>query len=356
MIAPFTFEAAPARIVFGPGRIAELPGEMDRLGIHRALLLTTPEQASLAVRAADLAGSRAGGTFCDATMHTPTEVTDAALLRLGELGCDGLVALGGGSTIGLAKALALRTDLPQVAVPTTYAGSEMTPILGETTDGRKVTQRSAKVLPETVIYDAELTLSLPPRLSAVSGVNALAHAMEALYAREANPVTSLMAEEGIAALARSLPCIVTAPATSLEARSEALYGAWLCGACLGTVGMALHHKVCHVLGGTFGLPHAETHTAVLPHVAAYNAPAAAGAMRRVARALGAADAPGGLFALARQLGAPSGLRELGMPEDGIEQAIGEVMADAYWNPRPPEPDALRAMLRAAWLGEPPDAG
>ncbi len=352
MIAPFTYAAAPARVVFGPGRLAELPGELDRLGIRRALLLTTPEQAPLAARAAELAGPRAGGAFDGATMHTPTAVTETALLHVEQLGCDGLVALGGGSTIGLSKALALRTGLPQVAVPTTYAGSEMTPILGETADGRKVTQRSSKVLPNTVIYDAELTLSLPPLLSAVSGMNALAHAVEALYAREANPVTSLMAEEGIRALVSNLPGLAAAPA-DLIVRTGALYGAWLCGTCLGAVGMALHHKVCHVLGGTFGLQHAQTHAAVLPHIAGYNAPAAPEAMGRVARALGVPDAPGGLFALARQLGTPAGLRELGMSEDGIEPTIRELMADAYWNPRPPEPDALRAMLRRAWLGEPP---
>lgn len=355
MVAPFTYVANPSRVVFGPGRLAELGAELDRLGVRRALLLSTPEQAGLAEAAGRQLGSQAGGLCARATMHTPTDMTADALARLQDLGCDGLVALGGGSTIGLGKALALRTDLPQVAVPTTYAGSEMTPILGETEGGRKTTQRSPKVLPETVIYDVDLTLSLPPGLSATSGVNALAYAVEALYARDANPIVSLMAEDGIAALGRSLPRIVRDPGDR-DARADAQYGAWLCGTCLGAVGMALHHKVCHVLGGTFDLRHAETHTVMLPHVTAYNAGAAPDAMRRIGRALGVGDAAAGLFALNRSLGAPVGLRELGMPEAGIGQAAELVMQDQYWNPRPLQHDALRAMLERAWAGDRPDGG
>ena len=350
MVAPFTYAANPSRVVFGPGRLAELGAELDRLGIRRALLLSTPEQAELAAAVRQQLGQQAGGIYARAAMHTPTDVTAEAMARLQALGCDGMVALGGGSTIGLGKALALRTDLPQVAVPTTYAGSEMTPILGETEGGRKTTRRTPKVLPETVIYDVELTLSLPPGLSATSGVNALAHAVEALYARDANPITSLMAEDSIAALGRSLPRIVADP-SERDARADALYGAWLAGACLGAVGMALHHKVCHVLGGTFDLRHAETHAVMLPHVTAYNAEAAPEAMRRIERALGVAQA-----ALNRALGAPAALCGLGMPQAGIEQAVELVMQDQHWNPRPPERDALRAMLGRAWAGNPPQLG
>ena len=200
-------------------------------------------------------------------MHTPTDVTERGLARARELDADCLVALGGGSTTGLGKAIALRTDLPQVAVPTTYAGSEATPILGETVGGRKTTLRSPKVLPEVIVYDVDLTLTLPASLSATSGINAIAHAVEALYAKEANPVVSMLATAGIAALARALPRIA-ADLRDLDARSDALYGAWACGTCLGSVGMALHHKLCHVLGGTFDLPHAETHAVVLPHAVA----------------------------------------------------------------------------------------
>ena len=186
-------------------------------------------------------------------MHTPVDATEKALAVVRERAADALVAVGGGSTTGLGKAIALRTDLPQIVLPTTYAGSEMTPILGETSGGAKTTQRSPKVLPEVVIYDVDLTLGLPPAVSATSGMNAIAHAVEALYAKDRNPVISMMAEEGISALARSLPRISADP-HDREARSGALYGAWLCGTCLGAVGMALHHKLCHVLGGMFDLP------------------------------------------------------------------------------------------------------
>ena len=230
-------------------------------------------------------------------MHTPVEVTEDALAFVQKSGVDCLVALGGGSTIGLAKAIALRTDLPQIAIPTTYAGSEMTPILGETKDGLKTTQKSMKVLPETVIYDVGLTMTLPAGLSGTSGINAIAHSVEALYAEDANPIISVLAEQSIAALGRALPKIAADP-QHRDARSDAQYGAFLAGACLGSVGMALHHKLCHTLGGTFDLPHSETHTIVLPHALAYNAPAVPKAVDAVSRALGVKDAPRGIYELA----------------------------------------------------------
>ena len=199
------------------------------------------------------------------------------------------MAIGGGSTTGLGKAIALRTDLPQIVLPTSYAGSEMTPVVGQTSGGIKTTQSSPKILPEIVIYDVDLTMTMPPKLSATSGINAIAHAVEALYARDRNPVISLMAQEGIRTLAQALPKICAQP-DDRAARTDALYGAWLSGICLGAVGMALHHKLCHTLGGSFNLPHAETHTVILPHALAYNAPAAPDAMARIATALGVRDA------------------------------------------------------------------
>jgi alcohol dehydrogenase class IV len=268
------------------------------------------------------------------------------------------VSVGGGSTTGLGKAIALRTDAPQLAIPTTYAGSEMTPIIGETEGSAKKTQTTAKVLPEAVIYDVELTLSLPSRLSATSGMNAIAHAVEALYARDGNPVVSLWAEEGIRALAASLPMIVREPG-SLAARTRAQYGAWLCAMCLGAVGMALHHKLCHVLGGAFDLPHAETHAIILPHALAYNAPAAPAAMARIASAIGAKHAADGLYELVRSLDIPLALKDLGMPKDGIDKAAELALKNPYWNPRPLEANAIRELIRRAWAGEPflePDRG
>jgi alcohol dehydrogenase class IV len=234
-------------------------------------------------------------------------------------------------------------------VPTTYAGSEATPILGQTEGGRKTTLRDLRVVPNVIVYDVALTLTLPVALSATSGINAIAHAVEALYAQDTNPVTTGLAEQGIGALARALPRIV-ADARDVAARADALFGAWTCGTVLGQVGMALHHKLCHVLGGTFDLPHAETHTVVLPYAAAYNAAAAPEAMARVARLLGAETAPEGLRALAAALGTPTALRDLGMPEDGIDRAADLAVADPYWNPRPLEREALRDLLAHAHAG------
>lgn len=348
----FTYEGLPARVVFGHGTLARLAEEAERLGIGRALVLATPGRAQQAEAVAERLGGLAAGTFAGAAMHTPVEATEKALAAVRETSADGLVAVGGGSTIGLGKAIAARTDLPQIAVPTTYSGSEMTPILGETAHGMKTTRRDLKVLPETVLYDVELTLALPLKVAGPSGMNAVAHAVEGLYAENGNPVTSLMAEEGIRALAAALPAIAADPGDR-EARAEALYGAWLCGMVLGAVGMALHHKLCHALGGAFGLPHAETHTIVLPHAVSYNAPAAPEALARTARALGSADAPAALYELAKRLGAPVALKDIGMPADGLDRAAELAVANPYWNPRPVQRDGVRALLDDAWHGRPP---
>jgi len=342
----FTYQAAPMRVIFGTGTLGQLPAELERLGIARALILATPHQARQAEEVAAMIGQRAAGTFAQAEMHTPVHVTERALIRVSELDADGVVAIGGGSTTGLGKAIARRTDLPQIVVPTSYAGSEMTPILGETQDGLKTTQSSPKVLPETVIYDVDLTMTMPPSLSATSGLNAIAHAAEALYARDQNPIISLMAEEGIRSLARALPKI-SAAGHDIAART------WPCGCCLGAVGMALHHKLCHTLGGTFNLPHAETHAAVLPHALAYNASAAPQAMARIARAIGRDDAATGLFELAGEIGVQRSLRELGMQEQDIDRAAGIAVTNPYWNPRAVEREAIRGLIARAWAGVAP---
>ncbi len=353
---PFVYEALPIRVLFGWGEIARVAGEAERLGGERVIVLCTPGRGeSLANDVVARLGSRSAGVHAGAVMHTPIEATEAALEVVRERRADALLAVGGGSTTGLGKAIALRTGLPQLVVPTTYAGSEMTAILGETQDGVKTTRRSPEVLPETVIYDPALTLDLPLPITVTSGMNALAHAVEALYARERNPVIGLMAEAGIGSLAGALRKLSAVPRDP-EARSEALYGAWLCGLCLGGVGMALHHKLCHVLGGSFNLPHAETHAILLPHVAAYNAPAAGDAMARVARQLGSNTAAGGLHALARQLGSPLALRDIGMPESGLERALEATVASAAWNPQPLTRDGLRDLLERAWRGDAPRDG
>ena len=250
------------------------------------------------------------------------------------MGADCCVAIGGGSTIGLAKAIARDSGLVIVAVPTTFAGSEMTPIWGLTEGGVKTIGRDACVLPKTVIYDPKLILRLPPAAAGISGINAMAHAVEALYVEYANPITSLMAEESLRALAASLPKIVAA-----------LYGAWLAGTVGGSVGMALHHKLCHTLGGSFGLPHA----------AAYNAIAAPEAMARVARAIGTESAPTGLYDLARSVGAEMALSSFGMQEADLDRAAGLALSNPYYNPRPIEKSAIRALLDDAFHGRAPGA-
>lgn len=350
----FVYNSHPGRILFGQGRIADLGSELERLGASRVLAISTPEQAEMAQRAADLAGGRCVATYTGAAMHTPVEVTEAAMEVVRAHDVDALIAIGGGSTIGLAKAIALRTDLPQIAIPTTYAGSEMTPIIGETSNGAKVTQTTPKVLPEVVIYDVDLTMTLPPRPSGTSGINAIAHAVEALYAREGNPIISLMAAEGIRALSAALPAIARDP-LDVVAREKAQYGAWLCGTCLGAVGMALHHKLCHTLGGSFNLPHAETHTVVLPHALAYNAPAIPDAMAVLREATGSDDPALALYRLAEAVGAPLGLRDLGMAESDVGEAVRIAMSNPYWNPRPLEADALQATLARAWSGAAPQS-
>jgi maleylacetate reductase len=285
-------------------------------------------------------------------MHVPIETAEAAREEARRLGADCCVAVGGGSTTGLAKAIALVSTLPILAVPTTYAGSEMTPIWGLTESGRKTTGRDARVLPKTVLYDPALTVTMPAQLSVTSGMNSIAHCVEALYAQEANPIISMVAEEGIRAFARSLPSVVKEPA-NLEARSEALYGAWLGGVALGSVGMALHHKLCHTLGGTFNLPHAETHTVVLPHAVAYNSPGAAEAMTRIARALGADSAAQGLYDLAASLGAPLSLAALGMKAEDLDKAASIAVQNPYYNPRAITREGIRALLKDAFEGRRP---
>jgi alcohol dehydrogenase class IV len=348
----FTYTALPARVVFGAGSVAQLPAELEKLGAKRALVLSTPGRAASVKAVAASLGARCAGIYAKAVMHVPVEVAEDARRAAKELGADCCVAVGGGSTIGLGKAIAAASGLPVLAVPTTYSGSEMTPIYGLTEGGVKRTQRDARVLPKTVIYDPELTLGLPGATSAASGMNAIAHCVEAMYAQDANPIISLMAGEGIRALAASLPVIVGDP-KDLEARSEALYGAWLAGVSLGAVGMALHHKLCHTLGGTWNLPHAETHSIVLPHAARYNRDAAPDAMARVARALGAKDAPNGLYDLEVKLGLKMTLADLGMRESDLERAAQLATQAPYPNPAAIEYADVLELLKNAFAGRRP---
>jgi maleylacetate reductase len=349
---PFVLDQPAYRVIFGVGSLERLAEEVRRVGANRALVVSTPAEIGFAEDATRRLGAVAAGMFAEAVMHHPIEVVHAARQRAKDVDADCYVTIGGGTTTGTGKLIALETGRPVIAVPTTYAGSEMTPIYGVTEGGVKKTGRDRKVLPRTVIYDPALTVSLPPQVSGPSGMNAIAHCVEALYAHDRTPIVTLMAAEGIRALARSLPVVVRQP-ENLDARSDALYGAWLAGLVLGQATVGIHHKLCHTLGGTFNLPHAEVHTVVLPHATAYNRDFAPAAMRIAADALGAEDAAQGIFDLIGRIGAPRALKDIGMPADGLERAAELATQNQYPNPRPIEIGPIRELLQNAYEGRRP---
>ncbi|MEO0999830.1 MAG: maleylacetate reductase [Pseudomonadota bacterium] len=350
MVRPFSFPGITTRVVFGHGTLSQVGDEVAALGHERALVLATPRQAGDAEALAEALGTRSAGVFAGAEMHTPVEVTEKAMEAFRASGATCLVALGGGSTIGLAKAIAVRTGADQVAIPTTYAGSEMFVILGETEGGRKTTRRDPAIRPETVIYDVDLTLGLPPAMTVSSALNAVAHAVEALYAEDRNPIVELMAGAALKAIRDGLPGVVAEPGNR-EARADVLYGAWLCSATLGYVSMALHHKLCHTLGGSFGMPHAETHAILIPHTTAFNGVAVPELLAPVADTFGSLA---GLWDFAAEVGAPRALRDLGLAEADLDRAAEIAVANPYTNPRPFDRDAIRTLLQAAWEGTRPN--
>jgi len=351
MSLSFVYQGSAAHIVFGEGSSNRVGEWVEKLGASRTLVLTTPHQKADGEAMAARLGRLAVGTYDKATMHTPVDVTEAALARVLALKADIVVSLGGGSTTGLGKAIAYRTDLPQIVVPTTYAGSEATPILGQTEGGEKTTLRSPKILPEVVIYDPDLTLGLPVGMSVTSGLNAIAHAAEALYAPDGNPITSLMAAEGMRAIKEALPAII-ASAKDKQARTNALYGAWLCGTVLGQVAMSLHHKICHTLGGSFDTPHAEIHAIMLPHTIGFNAAAAGKELQPVADIFG--GTPGqALYDFARSVGSPMALKDFGLKEADLDRAAEIATKNPYANPRPIDRASIRALLQDAWEGRRP---
>ena len=338
-------------VVFGSGTVNRVGERVRRLGASRVLLISSPSGRAVGLMR-EVLGDLLVAEFAGAIPHTPVEVTERALRLAREHSVDCLVAIGGGSTTGLAKALAVRTGLPQVIVPTTYAGSEVTSVLGETEDGHKATRSGPEILPETVVYDVDLTLGLPVAVTVTSAVNAMAHAVETLYAPEVDAATEEKAMKAITLIARALPVVAATP-TDTEARGDLLRAARLAGECLGAVGMGLHHKLCHTLGGSFGTPHAATHTVVLPHVMAYNAPAVPEVMLRVAEAMRTDDAARGVHDLVVSVDGPTSLRQLGMAEADLARAAGLATAKAYPNPRGPEREGVETLLVDAWHGRRP---
>lgn len=347
----FVHDTPAVRVVLRVGALGDVADEARKLG-HRALLIADEAVKAPADGVAADLGATLAGRIDEVIMHVPVEQARAAVAYASEIDADTIVAIGGGSATGLAKAIAKELHLPITAVPTTYAGSEMTPIWGLTEQARKTTGRDLHVLPRTVVYDPVLTVGLPAPITAASGMNAIAHCVEGMYSSAGSPVTSLLAEEGVRALAAALPRAVADPA-DLTARSEAQYGAWLSGWVLGTTGMGIHHKICHVLGGTYNLPHAAAHSAVLAYATAYNADHAPAAMIRLSRALGSAGAAEGIWDLARRIGAPTSLAAVGFRETDAEEAAGLVMATPFANPRPVDRDGVRDLLLAACRGDRP---
>ncbi|NJS37814.1 MAG: maleylacetate reductase [Rhodobacteraceae bacterium] len=352
MTGPFTFPGLATRVVFGHGTLAQVPNEVARLGHSRALVLSTPQQETQAQALAAALGTRAAGVFAGATMHTPVEVTDSAVAAFRAMGADCVVSLGGGSTTGLGKAIATRTGADQVVVPTTYAGSEMTDILGETVGGEKTTRRDPSIRPKVVVYDVDLTLTLPVSLTVTSALNAIAHAMEGFYAPDRHPITEALSRDAMTAFARALPVLVKNPADA-AARADALYAAWGCSTTLGHVTMALHHKLAHVLGGSFGLPHAETHAVLLPHTTAYNEAAVDGLLDPIRDAFGHGTAAKGLWHFAKSCDAPLTLKSLGLTEADLDRATEIATRNPYANPRPVTRDGIRNLLQQAYDGNCP---
>ena len=351
MTRAFTFPGITTRVIFGSGTMARAGEELARLGHSRALVLSTPNQHDDAQALADRLGASAAGVFAGATMHTPVEVTEQAIAAFQSAKADCVISLGGGSTTGLGKAIAVRTGADQIVIPTTYAGSEMTDILGETAAGEKTTRRDPAIRPEVVIYDVDLTLTLPVGLTVTSALNAIAHAMEAFYAPDRNPVIEAMCRDAMRAFKTSIPTLIADP-TNHDARAEALYAAWCCSTALGQVSMALHHKLAHVLGGSFGLPHAETHAVLLPHTTAFNAVAVPDLLTPISDVFGA-PAGTALWDFAKSVNAPLRLADLGLAKADLDRATAIALKNAYWNPRPFTETDIRNLLQAAWEGTRP---
>jgi maleylacetate reductase len=348
----FAVDLYPARVRFAAGARAQVAEECERLGAGRVLLVCTPGGRERYREVAQALGPRCVATFAEAEPHCPEPVVERCRALWRETAADGVVAVGGGSTIALGKILTAEEGAKFVCIPTTYSGSEMTDIFGRKVGNEKRTARNPACRPHAMLYDTELTLGLPRHETITTGMNSVAHAVEALYPETPNPVAFVLAREALTAHRDGLPRAAERPG-DIEGRARALYAGFLGGLLVGMTGIALHHRLCHVLGGLFDLPHGETNSVVLPYVVAYNAAAAPDAARVIAEVFGDADAARALGAFARRLGAPASLRAIGMPEAGIETAVQTTLSRSGWNPRAPEEAGLRVLLRAAWAGDSP---
>lgn len=349
----FDLDIHGQRVVFGTSRRDDVPHEVDTLGLRRLLLVATRSAKASADELSEQLGPRVRARVTEVVQHVPETAAASATSAAAKADADGIVTIGGGSATGLGKAVAVRTGLPLVAIPTTYAGSEATSVYGITGE-HKQTGRDACALPRVVVYDPCLTIGMPSRLIATSGLNALAHCVEALYSAQANPVTSLLSQEAIRLLASALPAAQQAP-EDLGSRGDALLGAYLAGWSMEQAGTALHHTLCHVIGGSYRVDHGEVHAVLLPYIAAYNSADAPEALGLVAQALGGAlDAAQGLRTLAERVGAPTDLASIGVPHDALDDvARRALVAVGERNPRRPDVPSLRRLLDDAYAGRPP---
>jgi maleylacetate reductase len=353
VVPAFSWTALPARVVFAAGALDSVPDEVGRLETKRVLLVaggTSSRDALVRLQAA--LGERCVGVVRIAVQHGPSVSADEAVQVTRNVSADVVVTLGGGSVIGLGKAIVQACEAPLIAVPTTYSGSEMTPIWGRTSHGRKQTWSDIRVLPRTVVYDPELCVGMPPRLAAASGMNALAHCLEALWSAGANPITRGLALDGGQRLIDGLPRVTDDP-DDLASHAGNLIGACLAGRALAQAGTAIHHRTAHVLGGGWSLPHAETHAVVLPHSTALVTSRAPGAMGEVRRLLDTDDPAAAVFALLNLLRLPVSLADLGMPEDALDEAARRVVEACRDDPIAPDEPAVRRMLDDAFFGRKP---
>lgn len=348
----FEHQTFGQRIYFASGDAASaLASEVALLRAERVMLISSTRDSHLARRLTD--GLPIRLVHDEVAEHVPTPVAERARAAAADNDIDLIISLGGGSATGLAKAVVLTSGVPVAAVPTTYAGSEATSVWGLTEGATKITGNDPRVLPRAIIYDATLLRSLPVELSVASGLNALAHCIDSMWAPRRDPINLLLAEEGTRALAAGMPRVVDYP-LELSGIEQTLYGAYLAAVAFASAGSGLHHKICHVLGGRYGLPHAPTHAIVLPHVLALNAPAAPNAERRIARALNSASALGGLQALRERLDAPCALRDYGFTKDQIGDAVTAILPSVpESNPLPVTPENLYALLTSAYEGSEP---
>ena len=351
----FVYEALPQRVLFGAGRRHSLADEVRRLSGSRVFVIAdTADGREIGKALADEPGFEVVAMWHEVIQHVPDSLAERARQAVAEDDADLIVSIGGGSATGLAKAIALTHALPIIAIPTTYAGSEQTTVYGITGDRHKQTGKNPIVQPKTVIYDPELTLGLPPRVTGPSAFNALAHSVEALYAPGANPVISALGMQAVSAIQRALPTVMADP-TDLGGRADLLYGAYLSGMALGATATGLHHKICHVLGGTFNLVHADAHSVILPHAVRFNAPVLPAEMAMLEHALhaGPGDAAGALWDLAVASNVPTSLVQLGLAFDDLGEAAERATAEIQVNPRPFTKSDILSLLVRAFAGDRP---